>query len=64
VYRMAEIRNAYKMLVRKYERKGCANNIKMDHKGIRCDEVHRIHLTQGRIQWLALANTVMDCQGQ
>jgi len=31
----------------------------MGHKETGCKSVNRIHLAKGRIQWLALVNTVM-----
>jgi hypothetical protein len=66
--RMMQTSNAYKTLIEK--RKGrckllkhgcrCRDNIKMDLKERGCEYVDWIHLAQGRDQWRALANTVMN----
>jgi hypothetical protein len=34
------------------------DNIKIDLRKIRCDDVHWIYLTQNRDQWWAFANAV------
>jgi hypothetical protein len=62
------MRNAYKILVGKSERKKpCGrpslrreDNIRMDHRDMRWEVVGWMHLAQDRDQWLALVNTVMN----
>jgi hypothetical protein len=68
VARMGAKMNAYKMLVGKPEGKtplgrsgcGCVDDIKMDLRGIHWDGMDWIDLDQGRHQWRALVNTVMN----
>jgi hypothetical protein len=55
---MEEMKNAYKILVGKFEgqsppersRRRCKDNIRMDLKEIRCEGVEWIHLAQDRDQ--------------
>jgi hypothetical protein len=66
----SEMRNAYKISVRKLQgkiplgRPGdiCKDNIQMDHKEIGCKGVNWINLIQNRVQWQDIVNTVMDLQ--
>jgi hypothetical protein len=68
VARMGEKRNACRILVRKPEgkrplgrpRRKLMDNIKMDLREIGLDGMAWIDLAQGRDQWRALANTVMN----
>jgi hypothetical protein len=61
-------KNAYRILVRKPEGKRLlarpkrrwVDNIKMDLREIRWDDIHWIDLAQDRNQWRALVNTVMN----
>jgi hypothetical protein len=61
-------RNAYRILVRKPERKRplgrprrrWVDNIKMDPREIGWDGMDWIHLAQDRDQWKALVSTVMN----
>jgi hypothetical protein len=65
---MGQTRNAYRILVGKPEgkrplgrpRRRCGDNIKMDLTEIGWDGVDWIELAQGRDQWRALVNTVMN----
>jgi hypothetical protein len=60
VVHMGEIRNAYKVLVGKPERKDHVEGLgifKMDLKEGGWESVDQIHLTRDRDQWLALINT-------
>jgi hypothetical protein len=65
---MEEMRNAYKILVRKSERKGSLgrpghgwkDNIIMDLREIGWECVNWMHLAEDREQWWALVNTVMN----
>jgi hypothetical protein len=65
---MGETRNAYRILVGKSEgkrpqgrlRRRWVDNIKMDLTEIGWDGVDWIELAQGRNQWRALVNTVMN----
>jgi hypothetical protein len=36
------------------------DNVKMDFKEIRCEDMDSIHLAEDRVQWLALVKTVMN----
>jgi hypothetical protein len=68
VARMGEMRNAYKILVAKPEkrrslgrpRRRCENNIKIYLGEIWFGGVGWIHLAQDRDQWLALVNTAKN----
>jgi hypothetical protein len=59
---------AYRILVRKPEgkrplgrpRRRWMDNIKMDLRDIKCDDMDRIDLSQDRDQWRVLVNTVMN----
>lgn len=42
-------------LTRRYE-----NNIKIYYKGIRCEDVDRLHLPKDRLQWQAHVKLVMN----
>jgi hypothetical protein len=61
-------RNAYRILVRKPERKRplgrqrrrWLDNIKMELREILCDGMDWVDVTQDRDQWRALVNTVMN----
>jgi len=63
-----EIRNAYKFLVGKPERKTSLgrhkqrwnDNIKIDLLRIVCDGVHWVHMDQNRVQWLTLVKSAMN----
>jgi hypothetical protein len=65
---MGEKRNANRILVGKPEEKGpvgrpgCSwvGNIKMDLRGIGCNDMDQIDLVQDRDQWRALVNMVMN----
>jgi hypothetical protein len=65
---LEEKRNAYKILVRKSDgkrplgrpRRRWVDNIKMDLREIGWDGMDWIDLAQGRDQWRALVNTVMN----
>jgi hypothetical protein len=65
---MGEIRNAYKALVGKPERKRLlgrtrrrwVGNIKIDPCEVGWKVVDRIHLAQDRGQWRTVRNTVMN----
>jgi hypothetical protein len=65
---MGEKSNAYGILLGKPEGKGplgrpkcrLVNNIKMDRRAIRWDGMYWIDLAQGRDQWMALVNMVMN----
>jgi hypothetical protein len=65
---MGKTRNAYRIFVRKPERKRplgrprrrWVNNIKMDLREIGWDGVDWIELAQDRDQWMVLVNTVMN----
>jgi hypothetical protein len=65
---MGDTRNAYRILVGKPEgkrplgrpRRRWVDNIKMDFTEIGWDGVDWIELAQGRDQWRALVNTVMN----
>jgi hypothetical protein len=60
--------NAYKLLVRKPEGKRprrrptsrCEDNIRMDLKEIKWENVNWIHVAQDRDQWPPLVNFVMN----
>jgi hypothetical protein len=68
VARVREMRNAYKILFGNSEgkrplgrpRRRWGHNIRMDVKERGWTDVDWIHLAQGRDQWPALVNTVMD----
>jgi hypothetical protein len=68
VARMGEMRNAYRILVEKLEgrrplgrpRHGWVDNIKMNLGEIGWDGMDWIKLAQGRDQWRAFLNTVMN----
>jgi len=68
VARMGNMRNAYKILVGKPKRKRpfgslrrrWENNIIIRLKETEWEVVDWIHLAQGRNQWRALVNTVMN----
>jgi hypothetical protein len=63
-----EIRNAYKILVRKPEgkrplgrpRRRCEDNIKMDLPEIGFEGVDWIHMVHNRGRWQAFVNTLMN----
>jgi hypothetical protein len=63
-----EMRNAYKVLVRKSEGKRplgrprykWGNDVRMDLREIGWEGVDWMHLAQDRDQWQALVNTVMN----
>jgi hypothetical protein len=63
---MGEMRNVYKILVGKPKgkrplgrhRSRWENNIKMDLKETRSDDVEWIHLAQGGDHWLAVVNVL------
>jgi hypothetical protein len=63
-----EMRNAFKILVGMSEgrrplgrrRRRCEDDIKMDIRGKRFEDVDRIHLAQDRDQCRAVVNTVMN----
>jgi hypothetical protein len=63
---VGDIRNAYKILVRKPQRKSprhrytWEDNINMDLREIGWEFVNWIHLAQARDQWWALVNTAMN----
>jgi hypothetical protein len=59
------MRNAYRILVgnpdgKRRPRRRWMNNIKMDFREIGRDGINWIDLSQGRDQWMALVNTVMN----
>jgi hypothetical protein len=64
---MGEVRNAYSILVGKPEgrrplgrpRRRWEDNIGMDLREVRFEDVDWIHLAQDRDKWRALVNTVM-----
>jgi hypothetical protein len=64
---MREIRNAYTILVREPEEKRqlgrrryrWEDNIKLNLREIRWEGVDWINLTQDRVQWRAVVNTVL-----
>jgi len=68
VARMGEMRNAYKILVRKTERKRSIgrlsrrleDNIRIDLREMGWEVVDWIHLARNRDQWWAVVNTVMS----
>jgi hypothetical protein len=69
VTRVRDVRNEYKILVRKPEGKRPRgrprymwedNNIRMDLREIGWECVGWIHLAQGRYQWRVLVNTIMN----
>jgi len=67
VARMREIRNAYKILVKKPERKKLLgrpwcrwDTIRIRSKKIRWEGEDCIHVAQNRDQWPGLVNTVMN----
>lgn len=57
-----------KVLVRKLENKKplerskckCQENIKMDLTGTKCEEMNRIKVTPGGVQWQVVVNTTMN----
>jgi hypothetical protein len=65
---MWEIRNAYKIVIRKLEgkkplripRHRWKNNIRMDFREIGWEGVDWMHLAQDRDQWRAVVNTIMN----
>jgi hypothetical protein len=65
---MGEGRGAYRVLIGRPEgkrplkrpRRRWEDNIKMDLGEIGIDGAHRIRLAQGRVQWRAFVNTVMN----
>jgi hypothetical protein len=65
---MVQMRNAHKILVRKPEgkkllgRSKCRweDNIRMVLREIGCEDVDWIHLSQDRVKWLAVVDTVMN----
>jgi hypothetical protein len=65
---MGEMRNAYKILVAKPDRKiplgrprrRWKDNIRMDLREIGYEGVDRMYLAQYRDQWRAVVNTVMN----
>jgi hypothetical protein len=65
---MREMRNVYKILIRKSKwkrphgrpKRRLENNIKTNTKEIEWEGVGRIHLAQDRDRWRALVNTVMN----
>jgi hypothetical protein len=65
---MREMKNTYKILVRKREgkkplgrpRRTWEDNIRMDLREIGLEGVDWIHLAQDRDQWRAVVNTVMN----
>jgi hypothetical protein len=66
---MGQMRNAYKILVRKPERKRpCGRprhrweDIRMDLRELGSEGVDCIHLAQDRDQWQAIVNVVMNLQ--
>jgi hypothetical protein len=70
VARMGEIRNVYKILVGKLERKRplgrprrrWEDNVRMNLREIGWEGVDCMHLRQDRDQWRCLVNTVMNLQ--
>jgi hypothetical protein len=66
--RMGNTKNAYKILVRTYERKRLlgryrrrwVGNIRMDLREIGWEVVNWMHLNQDRNKWRALVNTVVN----
>jgi hypothetical protein len=67
---MGEVRSAYNILVTKSEgkrplgrhRHRCEDNIRMDLREIRWENVDWMFLAQDRDQWPVLVNTVMKLQ--
>jgi hypothetical protein len=67
VARVGEMRNVYKMLLRNPERKRplgrsrrrCEDNIRIDLREIRWEDVNWMHLDQDRDQWRTAVKTVM-----
>jgi hypothetical protein len=65
---MRQMKNAYKIVFGKPQgkrplesrRRAWEDNIRMDLKEIRREDVDRIELAQNRSQWRALANMVMN----
>jgi hypothetical protein len=65
---MGALRNAYKMLFEKSEKKRSLgrpkrrweDNIRMDCREIRWEVVDWMHLTRDRDQWQALVNTIIN----
>jgi hypothetical protein len=65
---MGEMRNAYNMLVGKFERKSplertgrsCEDNIRMNFREIGWECVYWMHLAQDRDMWRAVVNTIMN----
>jgi len=65
---MVQMRNAHKILVRKPEgkkllgRSKCRweDNIRMVLREIGCEDVDWIHLSQDRVKWQAVVDTVMN----
>jgi hypothetical protein len=72
VARMSEKRNAYRVLVGKPEGKGTLrtprrrweDNIKMDLRKIRWDDMDLIYLAEYRDQWRALVDTKIASNGR
>jgi len=70
IARMGHIINAYKILARKPEGKRSLgryrhrweDNIRLDTREMRWEDVDRIHLAHVRDQWQILVNTVMNIQ--
>jgi hypothetical protein len=68
VEHVGEKRNAYRILVGKLDgkrplrrpRRRCEDNIKMDLREIRWNDMDMTDLTRDRDQWRALVNTVMN----
>jgi len=69
---MREMRNAYKILVKKPEgkkplgrsRRRWEDNISMYIREIGWEGVNWIHVTQDRVQWRIFVNTVMNLRVQ
>jgi len=65
---VGQIRNAYRILVGKRERKGptvrsmyrSEGNIKTDIKVMVCKDVDWVHLTQNKAHWSAVTNKLMN----
>jgi hypothetical protein len=67
VTHMGKLTNAFRICIEKLEEKERTwhrweDNIKIDLKEIVCDDVDWIHLAQGKDQWQALVNMVMNLQ--